>query len=135
MSKQCSRSSGCTPSTQPLPSSCSKLRPVKSSHGLLKKLQFVDARHPNHDQCSVRQYPEMLFTFGQHLFRPRATRSTRLLKSALQNNPLGMHSSTMIVPERTVHRFDQFSRSVNEIVNLWAPVEWFGRCRDACQER
>ena len=56
-------------------------------------------------------------------------------KLALQNNPLGMHSSTMIVPERTVHRFDQFSRSVNGIVNLRAPVEWFGRCRDACQER
>jgi hypothetical protein len=39
----------------------------------------------------------------------------------------------MIVPERTVHRFDQFSRSVNGIVNLRAPVEWFGRCRDTCQ--
>jgi hypothetical protein len=54
---------------------------------------------------------------------------------ALQNNPLGMHSSTMILPERTVHRFDQFGRSVNGIVNLRAPVEWFDRCRDAFPER
>jgi len=45
-----------------------------------------------------------------------------------------MHSSAMIVPERTVHRFDQFSRSVNGIVNLRAQVEWFGR-RDTCQEQ
>ena len=56
-------------------------------------------------------------------------------KLALENNPLGMHSSTMILPERTVHRFDQFNRSVNGIVNLRAPVEWFGRYRDACPER
>src|SRR5262249_14335577 len=51
-------------------------------------------------------------------------------KLAFENNPLGMHSSAMIVPERTVHRFDQFSRGVNGIVNLRAPVEWFCSCRD-----
>jgi hypothetical protein len=47
-------------------------------------------------------------------------------KLAFENDALGMHRSTMIVPERTMHRFDQFSRSVNGIVNLRAPVEWFG---------
>src|SRR5271170_2983729 len=41
MPRQRSRSSGCIPEVQPLPSSCSQVRPVKSSQHLLRKVHSL----------------------------------------------------------------------------------------------